>query len=293
MTGHYMVPPELPPKSDSEMTEQELGYMLDLPDGANPLAHIDPPSPGRIRDISNRLSAHAEHQMRVVRRRSYLAMAAGAAVLMAAGVMLNQQRPVHLSAESAQLPDGSYVSLETGAELFYSRPFGRAHRQVTLTGSAFFEVQSGTAPFVVETDHLTVTVHGTTFSVDAASGQSEVFVTEGRVEVRAGSQVRELSAGEGIAYSATSKSLTPINIEEESITDLFIHIKQPLGVMFDAIEERFDIEVMANAHIRQHVHNFKHEVTTMEALVSDLCRSVTSMDLRYRPTATGIEILEE
>ena len=221
-------------------------------------------------------------------------MAASVVLLIAAGLFA-LSRPVHVTATAAldtMLPDGSTVSLSPQSELVYRRRFGQSHRHVTMKGSGLFDVQTSSVPFVVETPELTVTVLGTKFSVDATGEESFVYVTEGSVEVAAHGHVRRLSAGEGVRLATAFGGLTTFTAEDTEAPDLFIHIKQPLGVMFDALEDLFDIEVMADDHIRQHVHNFKHEVTTVEALISDLCRSVTSMKLRYRITATGFEILE-
>jgi len=275
----------------------ELEAVWDLAEKANPLQAMAAPDPVRVRAIRNRLAAQSR-PLRYVQTRHYWAIAASIALLIVSGLFF-YSRPIQVTTadESVEivLPDESAVTVLPNSSLTYHRRFGRSHRQIALEGSAFFDVHAGTTPFVVLTPDLSVTVEGTRFSVDADSEGSAVFVTEGVVAVTVQGQTLRASAGEGVRIDKITGhfSTTSSMAGGAEAAEMFIHIKQPLGVMFDAAEERFDIEIIAEDHIRQHVHNFKHEITTSEALVSDLCRSVTSMVLRYRETATGFEVLEE
>lgn len=94
--------------------------------------------------------------------------------------------PVHEGRTSAQvvtLDDGSTVHLNAGAVMQVK--FGAAERRVELTrGEAHFTVQPDPArPFVVHAGALQVRAVGTAFNVNLASGQVEVLVTEGRVQL--------------------------------------------------------------------------------------------------------------
>ena len=85
------------------------------------------------------------------------------------------------------LPDGSAVLLNGGATLRYKPFWGRAERNVQLTGEAFFDVTKGAKVFVVETFNAEVRVLGTRFNVRAWPDQqaqyTSVVLEEGRVEV--------------------------------------------------------------------------------------------------------------
>ena len=291
MTTNHALPPEL--QAEGQSLDPALTSTWAMTANASPLATVEAPDPERMRAIGQRLAAFAPARMRIERRRRYWAMAASIVLLVAAGLYATS-RPVHIETATGvdiELPDGSTLSLAPGSEVVHDRGFGRSHRRLSLSGAALFDVRSEDVPFVVATPELTVTVLGTKFSVDAAGEGFMVYVTAGEVEVATQGQAVRLAAREGIR--ADAGNLTTFSADDAATPDLFIHIKQPLGVMFDAVEERFDIEVMAEERIRQHVHNFKHEITTVEALISDLCRSVTSMTLRYRATAAGFEILAE
>ena len=73
----------------------------------------------------------------------------------------------------------------------------------------------------------------------------------------------------------------------------FVFINEPLGTMFDEIERRFGIEVVASEAIRAHAHNIKTQVTTADQLIGELCQSVTALNLRYRVMANGFEVFED
>ena len=94
----------------------------------------------------------------------------------------------HLSKEgvsTVDLPDGSRVYLNEGAELSYSKAF-KNQRAVELTGEAFFEVMSDPQnPFTVHSGEILVSVLGTSFNVKEVEHTSnvEVYVLTGKVRV--------------------------------------------------------------------------------------------------------------
>jgi ferric-dicitrate binding protein FerR (iron transport regulator) len=94
----------------------------------------------------------------------------------------------HLAEEgvaTVDLPDGSRVYLNKGAEISYSLAF-KNQRAVELKGEAFFEVMSDPQnPFTVRSAGMIVTVLGTSFNVKQLDKPSdiEVYVKTGKVRV--------------------------------------------------------------------------------------------------------------
>jgi transmembrane sensor len=94
----------------------------------------------------------------------------------------------HLAQEgvaTVNLPDGSRVYLNEGAEISYSKAF-KNQRAVTLTGEAFFEVMSDPQnPFTVRSGEMHVSVVGTSFNVKQLeqSADVEVYVKTGKVRI--------------------------------------------------------------------------------------------------------------
>ena len=84
------------------------------------------------------------------------------------------------------LPDGSVVSLHSGAQIKYPAKFDSKIRKVELKGEAYFEVaHDKTKPFVVASGDARVEVLGTKFNINTtkATGTMEVVLTSGKVSV--------------------------------------------------------------------------------------------------------------
>ena len=100
------------------------------------------------------------------------------------------------------LPDGSRVTLNSGAVIKYPEKFNGKNRTITLDGEAYFEVAHNTSkPFIIATDGLRVEVKGTSFYINTHSwsGDFELVLTTGEVKLyfenKAG-QSRVLNPGE-------------------------------------------------------------------------------------------------
>jgi len=86
---------------------------------------------------------------------------------------------------TVDLPDGSRVFLNEGAEISYPTVF-KQERVVELKGEAFFEVMSDPVnPFTVRSGKVVVSVLGTSFNVKQKSSASgvEVYVKTGKVRM--------------------------------------------------------------------------------------------------------------
>ena len=105
--------------------------------------------------------------------------------------------------ETRQLPDGSLVELDAGAELEVD--FGGPLRRVALRrGVAHFQVaKDAQRTFVVEAGGVAVRAVGTAFSVGMASGTIEVLVTEGHVAVEGPARTLPVTAGPAAGAETT------------------------------------------------------------------------------------------
>jgi len=85
-----------------------------------------------------------------------------------------------------QLPDGSTVILNAGSKLTYKNTFDARHREITLSGEAFFDIVKDPAhPFVVMTPTIKIRVLGTRFNVRSYPGDktSEAALIRGVIEL--------------------------------------------------------------------------------------------------------------
>jgi transmembrane sensor len=87
---------------------------------------------------------------------------------------------------NVQLPDGSTIILNAGSKLTYKNTFDARHREITLSGEAFFDVVKDPAhPFVVITPTIKIRVLGTRFNVRSYPGDktSEASLLRGIIEL--------------------------------------------------------------------------------------------------------------
>lgn len=84
-----------------------------------------------------------------------------------------------------QLTDGSNIWLDKNSTLTADDSFGDGSRKVKITGKAFFDItRDEFRPFIINTNKLTVSVLGTSFTIDASFANPVVEVKSGKVEVK-------------------------------------------------------------------------------------------------------------
>eukprot|EP01133_Synstelium_polycarpum_P002877 gene2877-3303_t len=83
------------------------------------------------------------------------------------------------------LSDGSVINLGADSRLKYPKLFRKNSREVELLGEAFFEItKDKTRPFIVHAGNLQTKVLGTSFKIEAFTGQPfSVAVATGKVRV--------------------------------------------------------------------------------------------------------------
>lgn len=94
------------------------------------------------------------------------------------------------------LSDGTKVCLNAGSKLVFPQKFTGKSRKVFLEGEAYFEVfKNKDIPFMVGTDNVNLTVHGTVFSMrdNDQDNELEVVLVEGSVSLKEKSVMNILS----------------------------------------------------------------------------------------------------
>ncbi len=82
------------------------------------------------------------------------------------------------------LEDGTKVTLNYQANLYYPKRFKKKSREVKLEGNAFFSVaKNKEKPFSIETEMTLIEVLGTSFDVRAGQKKTAVTVATGKVRV--------------------------------------------------------------------------------------------------------------
>lgn len=158
----------------------------------------------------------------------------------------------HGEIQEITLPDGSMVTLNSGSTLTWPDEFSK-NRVVTLTGEALFNVTADRKhKFIVRTEELQITVHGTIFDVCDYPEDSRATVTlcKGSVAVKRSEervQAATLSPDQTYTYDKESGAVTVkvIDAAEATLwTGGHIYIKsQTLEQAARMVERRFGVNI--------------------------------------------------
>lgn len=203
------------------------------------------------------VSAESTPPSRVISFRKWLQVAAAVVVLLGAGwLVIKQWDPLHrtitLSAANqvrqVTLPDGSQVTLNAHSTLSYPGNYGAKTRTVRIQGEGFFDiVPQKNRPFVAETNHLTVTVLGTSFNIYDRKHSTEVVVETGRVEVTDGKSALYLGAHEKAVFSGDKRQLEKQSVHSDLYnyyrTGTFQCNKTPLRELIATLNEAYQAHI--------------------------------------------------
>lgn len=203
------------------------------------------------------------------RKRSWLSIAAGLAILVAGGLwmMQNLQPDVPMLTASTDanetktitLPDNSTVTLNENSTLTYPEHFEDDLRQVTLSGEAFFDIQRNEAAmFVARTRLADVEVLGTSFNIDNYPDETryEVTVKTGKVQLRPrnSSKFITIEKGQVGVYDIKTKQIYKnwenpnthrwrtgeFSFDDQYLRDVLLEIEAEFDIV--TILERTDLE---------------------------------------------------
>jgi ferric-dicitrate binding protein FerR (iron transport regulator) len=150
------------------------------------------------------------------------------------------------------LADGSTVRLMANSRLVYATPGAEEpfDRTVTLDeGRAFFEVAAAPRRFVVETPTARTIALGTSFGMEVRSGETQVVLATGRVEVAArGDTARAVTLQPGQVSRVTSEgTLTaPASVDITDALDwtgLFIFREAPMATIAERLARHYQTSI--------------------------------------------------
>lgn len=290
-------------ETPDDATFRDLGRDMWAELEASIAADVQPAKPS-VRPQPERAPARSAVRKARFRPARWVAFAACLALLAAVGLSLWQQ-PLTTTAPLGEtvavtLPDGSSVLLNSGSELTYPRSFD-ATRIVELTGEALFDVEKGTAPFVVETFNGATTVLGTQFNVrawpDDPVAMTRVTVLEGLVRFASLDDTRGgvlLEAGQTARLAAaaalpTSPESVPADYAVAWQSGGFKFTDVPLATVLQELERRYAVEITVEdtALLDDSVSILIEKSLGAEQIVSDICEY---NGYSFRETSDGFAI---
>lgn len=176
------------------------------------------------------------------------------------------------------LSDGSEVWLNSGSKLVYPKRFNSKHREVYLSGEAYFKVESDPSRrFDVKTSGgLTVSAYGTEFNVQAYNEEPEIKATlaKGRISVRQSDSgiAQDLNAGEQILFSKTQKRMNRQSVSLLAETawreGKLVFRRTPMEEVAKRLSRHFNVDILLQG---KEIHEYSYSATfTTETLAEIL-----------------------
>ena len=114
-----------------------------------------------------------------------------------------------------ELPDGTYVILNSASQLSYLNSFGQDTRKVKLSGEAYFKVaHDEKRAFIVEIGDLDIKVLGTSFNVSAYEDLEDITIVllDGKVNLTTGEKSYIMKPGDRIDYHKSTHRITTTEV---------------------------------------------------------------------------------
>ncbi len=175
------------------------------------------------------------------------------------------------------LPDSTSGWLNSGAKLKYPIAFSQ-HRQVDLTGEAFFRVRHKEhSDFTVSVADMDIKVLGTQFNVSAYSDEAvtEVVLKEGKVEITGKTGVfrQTLQPGEKILYDHDANSLDMKKVDPKlysAWTNGYLVIdNEPLVLAAKKLERWYGVNITIQDEA---LKNFRFKATFKDEPLEEVLR---------------------
>ena len=170
------------------------------------------------------------------------------------------------------LSDGSIVDLHDNSRLRYRKDHaGYSHRQVYLTGEAFFDIaKNPKQPFLVYAGEVVTKVLGTSFRVKAFEDDKDIIVAvkKGKVSVYSSRQRKQaldsivsevngvvLSPNQQVVYARTDDSFAktiisaPEILHHGAVQPRFVFENTPATEVFDVLQKVYGVEIIANKEV--------------------------------------------
>ena len=149
--------------------------------------------------------------------------------------------------ETVTLADGSTVTLNNQSQLSYNEDFNSNHRNVVLTGEAYFDIKKSTTPFKINANGTIIEVLGTKFNVISSEMRTEVVVASGKVKVTKGDQFVTLVNGEAAISEneiiAMKNTTTPQYQIASWKSDKWTFRDERLGDVFTFLENTYNVDL--------------------------------------------------
>lgn len=232
----------------------------------------------------------------------WVSVAAAVAVIVVTSVFLFRTQDVRMlkvvalnESRTVELPDGTTVYLNKGAEMSYPEAFAQ-NREVKLTGEGLFKVtHDAEHPFVVEGHYLTIKVLGTEFNFNSnESGENNVSLIKGSVEVCAADNSKEgvvLVPGQKAEFDSSTGQLTVTDTNAQ--IDAAWHNKiipfenATIKDIADILTQLYDVDISMDINIDQ-TKTYSGATVYYDVIDSTLVQLSNTLPIDYKISGASV-----
>lgn len=191
--------------------------------------------------------------------------------------------------EQITLPDNSKVTLNELSSLDFNSKNWDKQRSLNLKGEAFFKVAKGKR-FDVNTRFGTVSVLGTQFNVSTRDSIFAVTCYEGLVQVTHNDKTLKLPAGKAYRIvNGVPEAFDVAVIQPEWLQQMKVFKNAPVGVVFTALENHYDITIVADNVDRSMLFTGAFELNNLD---NALKATTESLELTYEIKNTKVAVVK-
>ncbi|WP_188936229.1 FecR family protein [Puia dinghuensis] len=192
------------------------------------------------------------------------------------------------------LPDSSIVWLNSATHLSFPADF-LTHREVRLSGEAFFEVASEAEhPFVVLAGNSSTRVLGTAFNVSAypEAGELRISLKSGKIAIAYGAaEQKTLLPGQLMIYDKKSRNgevlqQAPGEMDVWTAGRMLFY-KTPMKEALAQIEARYGVHIIYDRTIKDRTITARFENTALEKVLQSLS---FGWDMHFTRTSDTIHV---
>lgn len=193
------------------------------------------------------------------------------------------------------LADGSEITLNANSTLHYPVAFADGAREIELTGEAFFRVMPSGKPFIVKTEHGSVTVYGTEFNVNTqVARQTEVALIEGSVGFRpnGGSEVM-MRPDQLLVFDSASGAVTLGEVNGSDyrmwMENRFYFREQPLDKVLSSLSSWYGVGIALSEDLRDKKLTLIIDRDTSVDEIFDFIKEIMNLQVKKKGESYMIE----
>ncbi|MDR2917058.1 MAG: FecR domain-containing protein, partial [Tannerella sp.] len=178
------------------------------------------------------------------------------------------------------LDDGTHIVLNSGSKLTIPSDYNREHREIEMTGEAFFDVTPNPEkPFIIKNGETRVKVLGTSFNLKSYGEDNflELTVSTGKVLIDVPDMDIRLRVNplEHLSVDKQKGTLSKLKLDENYyagwVNGTLYFDKTPIGEVIKSINRKYNKTVILSGPDYDNLISGTHDNKNLDAIIESIC----------------------